>query len=191
MRPILLTCTLALLATGGAATPALAEEERTRLALDQVAVTGKPAESLTGHVVISPPVPAFGRTSEEDAPTALFDVDLGAPCRADVRVTTRALFSRRSPRRQVNAASGGDEGTLAKDWRPRSPWRLTEDQGEGGVKLFGVRVIRLAPRRFLHVRAFAEFDPSCPDVERREGIVPGGLAKILRSARLEGRLVRG
>jgi zona occludens toxin (predicted ATPase) len=191
MRRFLLASALALLATAGAATPALAEDQRTRLALDEVTVERAPADSLTGAVVVKTPLPAFARLSEDGAPAARFEVDLGAPCRADVRVGTRALKYRRSPRRQIYAATDGDDGTLAKDWRPLSPWRLTEEPGAVGIRLFGIRVIRLAPRRFLHVRVTADYDDSCPDVDRREGIVPAGLAKILRSARLRGSLVRG
>src|SRR5688500_182200 len=187
MRSIPSVLALVLLATVGAAAPAHAEDQRTKLALDQVAVERAPADSLTGHAVIRTPLPEFARTSEDAAPTALFVVELAPPCRADIRVTTRAVRSRRSPRRQVYAATDGDDGTLAKDWRPRSPWRLTEEPADDGISLFGIRVIPVGAKRFLHIRVSALYDPSCPDVDRREGVVVDGLKRALRTARHEGR----
>jgi hypothetical protein len=57
----------------------------------------------------------------------------------------------------------------------------------GRERLYGIAVVRLAPRRFLHVRAFADFRGTCTEADRREGVVADAFCRLLRTARVEAR----
>jgi hypothetical protein len=169
----------------------------TRISLQGKAVNGA-LEALRGRVLIRTPVRAFRRTNRDASPSARFIATATRSCEARVIVGTRAVATRQGPVTQTRRpVKGTDAVLLGSGRRPGGAWSLIEipaiDPGTyeptGDRRLYGLAAVRLATRRWIHVRAFADFRGSCTERDTRNEAVAKALRRLLRAARVEARTV--
>jgi hypothetical protein len=172
-------------------------EQTTRISLANLVVNGT-GERFRGRVLIRTPRPAFTRTNRDAAPTAHFSARVTSTCRSIVSVSTRAVATRAGALAQARASAPGHDGSLLGSGRRNGGvWRLVEFdridpntyEPTGAASLYGLAVIRLRSHRWMHVRAFADFRGSCTATDRRRGVVRDALARLLRTARVEARII--
>jgi hypothetical protein len=61
----------------------------------------------------------------------------------------------------------------------------------GDQQLHGVAAVRIAPRRFVHVRVIARYEGTCSVNDRLSGRGVGATKRLLASARVRGRVLPG
>ena len=176
-------------AAAGAAAPRI-----TRISLGAERVDGAGGEGLRGRALIETPR-SWRHINRDAAPTAHFTARSGAGCAAKVDVSGRAVATRASARAQARQATRSPAAVIGEGSRPRGAWRAvqlapSQDRtGESPPDVYGIAVVRIARRRFVHVRAFALFDPACTDRQIRSGPVARALNRLLHRARVEARIV--
>jgi hypothetical protein len=176
-------------AAAGAAAPRI-----TRIWLGERVDGTRGAEGLRGRALIETPR-AWRHINHDAAPTAHFTARSGAGCAAKVDVSGRAVATRANARAQARQATRSPAAVIGEGSRPRGAWRAvqlapSQDRtGESPPDVYGIAVVRIARRRFVHVRAFALFDPACTTSQIRSGPVASALNRLLRRARVEARIV--
>ena len=176
-------------AAAGAAAPRI-----TRIWLGGEHVDGTSDEGLQGRVLITTPR-SWRHINRDAAPTAHFTARSGAGCAVKVDVSARAVATREGARAQARRSTRPLAAVLGDGSRPRGAWRNVQlapsqdDAGESPPEMYGIAVIRIARRRFVHVRAFALFDPACTTSQIRSGPVASALNRLLRRACVQARIV--
>lgn len=186
--------------TGTSATPAASGdakgEQVTRISLARLSVNGA-GEGVRGRILVRTPVASFTRTSNDTAPTARFEARVSCECRAQVVVSKRAVATREGAVAQALRPTSAVDAVIASVRRRDRAWRLVEyrrvdpDTYETTERrrLYGLAVVRIAKRRWMHVRAFADFGTSCSEDDRRRGAAAKALDRLLATARVEASIV--
>jgi len=170
--------------------------QTTRISLARQVVDGS-GERVRGRVLLQTPVWLLRRTNRDASPTARFAASLGGACTAKVAVSSRALATREGPTALVRASTAFVDAVLAGGARAGGAWRVVAfryTDPDTGVQtrpetLYGIAAVTLAPRRSFQVRVFTDFSQACTETQRRAGPVAAALRSLLRTARVQARLV--
>jgi hypothetical protein len=168
-------------------------EQITRISLSGRTVNGT-GQRLHGRIVIRTPRASFRSTNNDGAPSAHFSAAVTDACQAQVAVTARARATTASALGQARAAFGIADQLLGAGGNRNHVWRLADlspERGDptGQKRLYGIAVMRLAPRRWVAVRAISTLGDSCTDLDRRDSDLSTAMKRMLRSASLEARIV--
>ena len=192
-RPVRLATPLVVLAAVAAAGPAQARhsvaegaDRITRVAVNESLPGDK---VIRGRVLLRTPRAGWPHRNRDTAPTAHFTVAPGSRCASLLRVAGRGVATRQGPLTQVRTATRGHAFVLGEAQRSRGAWRLGARCYENGrIGIYGIAAVRVAPRRWLHVRALGTLPAGCETVAAAGGELDTALRRMLRTARVQARV---
>jgi hypothetical protein len=177
--------------------PDVGADQRTRVSLARQLVEGAP-QRLRGRIVVRTPQATFTRTKRDASQSARFTVALAGDCRAQVLVFGGATASRLSAAALLDAPLAGSRRLAAGRAAAGSPWAIGafavgDEDGNptGAYRLTGVRIARLAPRRWLRLTEYASLGAACRPADVAQPSFVRALSRVLALARFEAQLVRG
>jgi hypothetical protein len=174
----------------GGAVPALAGREvQTHVDVGNQIVDGTgAAQALAGRIVILTPR-SWRRTSADDSPSADFVVHQGASCVARLDASPRGVATRNGPLTQARRVTRFPLAVIGEGRRPGGAWRAVEVKNPPrGPLVYGIAVVRIVPRRWVHLRIFATY-AGCSEQEVRRGSTAVILRRVLRDAEMQVRVV--
>jgi hypothetical protein len=161
-------------------------------------VAAAPTQTTSGRIVIRTPRASFRRDNADASRTAHFSAQVASGCEATVLVAGRGVATRRTARAQIAGLLAGSGRVLAHSGAAGRATALVEydvfsdETGEptGARRLYGLAVVRVAPRRFVDVRMFVNFGGAgCTDAARGSATFTTALVHVLASARPDVRFV--
>lgn len=175
------------LSSAGQAVEAKVPREKiTRLSVAMKPVNGtKGREAFRGRVLIRTPAFTWHHQNRDASPVANFTTAAARFCRAQVRISTAAVATNRDAERQVDLATRYARRTIAEGARSRGAFRVVEVSPREDRAFLGVAAIRVATKRWLHLRLSASLNGTCTDADLREGSFRSELTRLLRTARSE------
>lgn len=195
--------TFALIVTAAAcvaaAVPAQLAQARsatvTRVSMDHEHVDGA-AQSLHGTIMIRTSAAHLRRVSHDGAPTARFTATVSTTCTARIAVSGRAVATTATPAEQAKRTTRIRRVPLGHGTRADGAWELVEQnvvdpnalEATGGKQLYGVAVVRIAPHRFVHVRAIGRYEGTCAVDDRLDGRAVDAIKQLLISASVRARV---
>jgi hypothetical protein len=184
-----------LLVMSGPGMPAATElpdagaDQRTRISLAYAVVRGA-SQHLRGRIVVRTPRATFSRTNRDASQSAHFDVALSGSCRATVLVYPAASATRVSAVAQIDGSLRGSRLLAGGHAADGSPWGIGEfalfsqDTGQpiGGARITGVRIVRVAPRRWLRLAEYVSFSSTCSTTDATNSRFVDALGRLLSLA---------
>jgi len=139
-------------------------------------------ETLRGDVRFRTPA-AWDTDPKSGVYTARFTREAASGCEVRLNASIRGKATTRSPAGQVTDAVG--TAPLARGTRSGGRYGLRETAGADGGEgvLYGIAVIRAAPRRYGQLRVFAAFAGTGCSAEVRRGATADEVERVLRTAR--------
>jgi len=147
-------------------------------------------DTLTAHEILRGSVsfrtPAGWHTAPGSGSyTARFTVD-DPQCTIQISASIRGKATRRPAAAQARAAIG--ERPAAAGRRAGGVYRVGAPTPSATTWLYGIAVVRVAPRRFGHLRIFASLED--PDCSAAAQAITAGMTRVLRHAKSQLRVAR-